>query len=74
MRTPQITKIIRGAVARSGLTMRQLAKLTGISYQTIMQLRLPDPGSWRFCEWGAVRRYVEFTAEELEQIGKEVLK
>lgn len=66
-----ITNIIRGALARNDMTAKDLAQQTGIPYQTLMY-RYRNPSSWRFYEWGAVLRHVEFTEEELQIIRKEV--
>ncbi len=71
---PRITNIIRGALNRDSLSARDLAKLTGIPYQTLMIQRFNDPGSWRFHEWGAVLRHVDFLPEELKEIEKEIKK
>ena len=68
MKAPLLTRIIKGAAARSGYSMRQLARETGIPYQTIMQNRLSDPGSWRLCEIWAIVRVLEFTDDELMEV------
>lgn len=68
MKIPRITRIIKGAAARSEYSMRQLARETGIPYQTLMQNRLPDPGSWRLCEIWAIVRVLEFTDDELIEL------
>lgn len=68
MKTPTLTSTLKGAAARCGYSMRALAKATGIPYQTIMQNRLPDPGSWRLCEIWAIVRVLEFTDDELMEV------
>ena len=68
-----ITNIIRGALARNDMTAKDLAKQTGIPYQTL-RYRYRNPSTWRFCEWGAVLRHVEFTEAELNEIRREVQK
>ena len=68
MKAPLLTRIIKGASARSGYSMRQLARETGIPYQTLMQNRLPDPGSWRLYEIWAIVRVLEFTDDELMEV------
>jgi hypothetical protein len=73
MKTPIITQIIKGAVARCEMSAREVSRVTGIPYQTL-QYRYNYPSTWRFCEWGAVLRHVEFTEEELNKIRKEVQK
>ena len=73
MKTPKITSIIKGAAARADLSSSALARETGIPYQTLAY-RYRNPSTWRFSEWGAVLRHVEFTAEELNEIRKEVQK
>ena len=72
MTAPRITNIIRGALARNDMTAKDLSERTGIPYQTLMQLRFPDPMSWKFCEIRAVFRVVEFFPDEKKAIGKEV--
>ena len=73
MRTQKLTSIIKGAAARSALSSQALARETGIPYQTL-RYRYKNPSTWRFCEWGAVLRHVEFTEAELQQIREEVKK
>ena len=73
MKTPKITSIIKGAAARSDLTSKALARETGIPYQTL-RYRFKNPTSWRFYEWGAILRHVEFSEEELNNIRAEVRK
>ncbi len=73
MKTPKITSIIKGAAARSDLTNKALARETGIPYQTL-RYRFKNPTSWRFYEWGAILRHVEFSEEELNDIRTEVQK
>lgn len=72
MRTQKLTNIIRGALARNDMTAKDLAKQTGIPYATLMQMRFPDPMSWKFCEIRAVFRAVDFFPDEKKAIGKEV--
>lgn len=71
MRTPKLTSIIKGAAARAALSSQALARETGIPYQTL-RYRYRNPSTWRFCEWGAVLRHVEFTEAEITEIWKEV--
>lgn len=73
MKTPKITSIIKGAAARSDLTSKALARETGIPYQTL-RYRFKNPTSWRFYEWRAILRHVEFSEEELNNIRAEVRK
>ena len=67
---PRITRIIKGAMARSGLNAKELAQEIGIPYSTLMQERFKKPGSWRFYEFGAVKRHISITPEELKEIDK----
>lgn len=73
MKAPRITAIIKGAIARAGTSGKALARDTGIPYQTL-RYRFKNPSTWRFYEWGAVLRHIEFTEEELAEIRKEVKK
>ena len=73
MKTPRITAIIKGAIARAGTSAKALARDTGIPYQTL-RYRFKNPSTWRFYEWGAILRHIEFTDEELSEIRKEVRK
>lgn len=73
MKTPKLTSIIKGAASRAELSSKALAKETGIPYQTL-RYRYKNPSTWRFYEWGAVLRHIEFTEEELKDIRKEVKK
>ena len=73
MKTPRITAIIKGAIARAGTSGKTLARDTGIPYQTL-RYRFKNPSTWRFYEWGAVLRHIEFTDYELSEIRKEVRK
>ena len=68
--TPLITRIIKGAMARAGITALDLASMTGIPYSTMMHVRFKNPGSWCFYEFGAVKRHIRFSPEELMQIEK----
>ena len=65
---PEITNIIKGAVARAGYSMRSLCNETGLSYSTVAHNRLNDPGGWTFREFGAITRLVHFNNEEMTQI------
>ena len=71
MKAPLITRIIKTAATRCEMSAVDVAKQTGIPYQTLMY-RYRNPSTWRFYEWGAVLRHVEFTEEELQIIRKEV--
>lgn len=73
MKTPKLTSIIKQAAARSDLSSKALARETGIPYQTL-RYRYKNPSTWRFYEWGAVLRHVDFTESELSDIRKEVKK
>ncbi len=73
MKTPKLTNIIKTASARAELSSKALARETGIPYQTL-RYRYKNPSTWRFYEWGAVLRHVEFTDDELSDIRKEVKK
>lgn len=73
MKTPKLTNIIKTAAARAELSSKALARETGIPYQTL-RYRYKNPSTWRFYEWGAVLRHVEFTDDELSDIRKEVKK
>ena len=67
-KTPHITAIIKGAMARSGLSGKDVSQKTGIPYATLMQQRFPHPGSWRLYELGALKRHLDFRPEELNEI------
>lgn len=69
MKTPLITRIIKGAVARCEMSALDVAKETGIPYQTLMY-RYKNPGTWRLYEWGSLMRHVSFEEDELNQIRK----
>ena len=69
---PKITSIIKGAMTRSGLNAKELAQESGIPYATLMQQRFPYPGSWRFYEFGAIKRIINFTPEEINEINQEM--
>lgn len=69
---PEITKIIKGAMARNGYNISNLSEVTGIPYQTIRLQRFRDPGSWRFYEWGALKKHISFTPEELKMIEEKI--
>ena len=71
MKTPKLTSIIKGAAARCDMTAAEVSRVTGIPYQTL-NYRYRNPSTWRFYEWGAVLRHVEFTPEEFNEIRKEV--
>lgn len=66
--TPYITNIIKGAMAREGLTAKDISAATGIPYATLMQQRFPHPGSWRLYEFGALKRHLSFMPEEMHEI------
>lgn len=70
---PQITNIILGAMARNGYTAKELSEVTGLPYATLMTQRFNDPGSWRFYEFGAVQRHIQFLPDEIEMI-KDLMK
>lgn len=70
-KTPKVTLIIKGAMARSGLTALDVAGETGIPYSTIMHQRFPKPGNWRLCELAALKRVVGFKPEEIIEIMEE---
>lgn len=71
MNKPEITKILIGAAARSGYSMRSLAKVVGIKYPTLNR-RLADPGGWRLFEIKAICRHIDFMPDEAKVIRKEV--
>ena len=71
MKISKLTSIIKGATARNNMTAAEVSRVTGIPYQTLVY-RYRNPSTWRFYEWGAVLRHVEFTEEELQIIRKEV--
>lgn len=71
MKTPRITSTLKGAISREGISGVKLSKLTGIPYQTLIY-RYKYPATWRFCEWAAIARHVNFNESELETIRKEV--
>lgn len=73
MKTPTLTATLKGAVGRAGLNGKALANLTGIPYQTL-RYRYKYPSTWRFCEWGAVERHIEFNDSEREILRKEMKK
>ena len=72
MKNPGITDIIKGAMSREGYNMKTLSEATGIKYDTLRLYRFPDPGSWRFYEWGALKRKIAFTPEELRMIEEQI--
>lgn len=72
MKTPKLTAIIKGAIARNGLSSKALSRETGIPYPTL-RYRYKNPSTWRFYEWGAISRNVDFTKEELNEI-REVVR
>ena len=69
---PNITDIIKGAMSRSGYNMKSLSEATGINYDTLRLNRFPDPGSWRFFEWGSLKRKITFTPEEIRMIEEQI--
>ena len=71
MKTPKLTSIIKGAASRHDISSKYLAKVTGIPYQTL-RYRFKYPQSWRFCEWAAVLRHMDFNETEISEIGKEM--
>ncbi len=71
---PTITNIIKGAMARSGYTAKDLAAATGIPYSTLMRQRFIDPGGWRLYELGAVMRTIHLEANEITKITEEIRK
>jgi hypothetical protein len=71
MSYPQMTKCIRGAIRRNGLTDTTFAKEMGMSYNTL-QLRWRDPGSWRLFEWGTMKRHISFLPDEEKLLEKEI--
>lgn len=71
MKTPAITATLKGAIQRNGYSGVKLAKKVGLPYQTLIY-RYKHPATWRFCEFGALLRNIEFTDDELKIIGKEV--
>lgn len=73
MKTPKLTSIIKSAAARLDMSIKALSRETGIPYQTL-RYRFKNPSTWRFYEWGAVLKHVEFTEDELKEIRKEVKK
>ena len=68
---PKITNCIRGAVRKNGYSDKEFSELIGMPYQTL-QIRWRDPGSWRFYEWGAVKRRISFTADDLKEISEAI--
>lgn len=71
MNKPEFSKILIGAAARSGYSMRSLANAVGIKYIT-MNRRLADPGGWRLFEIKAICRLIEFMPDEEKVLRKEV--
>ena len=69
----EITATLKGAVERAGLNGKALADLTGIPYQTL-RYRYKYPSTWRFCDWGAVERHIDFNDSEREILRKEMKK
>lgn len=69
----KITSTIKGALQRNKINARLLSKITGIRYGTL-QYRWRNPGTWKFCEWAAIQKNVDFLPDELTLIGKEVEK
>lgn len=64
---PAITKIIQGAIGRMGMTMKDVSQAMGLPYNTMLY-RFNDPGTWRFYEFGALMRHVDFEDNELAMI------
>lgn len=73
MKSAPLTATLKGAIERNGLNGVELSKLTGIPYQTLIY-RYKNPATWRFCEWGAVERHINFNESEEETIRKEMKK
>ena len=73
MKTPRITSILKGAVARADSNISKLSNDIGMPYQTLRR-RLKYPETWRFYEWKMVLKHVPFTDEELTEIREEVRK
>ena len=71
MKPAPLTATIKGAATRNGYSGVRLAKRIGLPYQTLIY-RYKHPATWRFCEWAAILRNIEFTEDELKIIGKEV--
>ena len=74
MRAPSLTRIIKTAATRSGYTMPEVAKMTGIKYDTLIRTRMNDPGSWRVFELSAVFRVLDFTEDEISEIMETIRK
>lgn len=72
MKEPTLTETLEEAMERCDLTITDLANRTGLKYQTLRG-RLRNPAMWRFWEWAAVTRHVDFNKSELEIIRKEVI-
>ena len=73
MTTPALTATLKGAISRNGYSGVTLARRIGLPYQTL-NYRYRNPETWKFCEWAAMLRNVDFTADELEMIRKEIIK
>ena len=70
---PKITKIIKGAAARSDLSILALSERIGVPYSTITGIRFVNPGSWKFYEISAIFQALDFYEEEIAEI-TEILK
>lgn len=73
MTAPPLTATLKGAIEREGYSGKELSRMTGIPYQTLIY-RYKNPATWRFCEWGAVERHINFNESEEETIRKEMKK
>ena len=73
MKTPALTATLKGAVKRSGFSGVTFARAIGIPYPTL-NYRYKNPDTWKFYEWAAVLRHIDFNEIELEEIRKEITK
>ena len=73
MKPAPLTATIKGAATREGYSGVRLAKRIGLPYQTLVY-RYKHPATWRFCEFGAILRNINFTDDEIKIIQKEVTK
>lgn len=73
MKSSTLTDTLKEATKRNGYSGVTLARRIGLPYQTLMY-RYRNPETWKFCEWAAILRNIDFTNDELSIIGKEVKK